>query len=118
LGVHSGGGGRRKGRGERVLAGVGLGLLLFPLIPIRYDKGRSLPRFSCWAARELLVGFPGQFASKKEKGRGIDNARGCMAEFKFKFEFFQTRFENLPRIVSRGINHDQELMAKVWKILS
>jgi hypothetical protein len=105
LGVHSGGGGRKKGRGERVLAGVGLGLLLFPSIPTRYDKGRSLPRFSCWA-------------SKKEKGRGIDKARGCMAEFKFKFEFFQTRFENLPRIVSRGINHDQEIMAKVWKILS
>jgi hypothetical protein len=49
----------------------------------------------------------------EKKERRIDKARVCMAEFKFKFEFLQTRFENLPRIVSRGFKHDQELMAKV-----
>jgi hypothetical protein len=48
---------------------------------------------------------------KKEKR--IHKARVCMAEFKFKFEFLETRFEKLPRIVSRGFKRDQELMAKV-----
>jgi hypothetical protein len=113
LGVGIGGSGRREGREERVLAGVGLRLLLFSSIPTRYNKGRSLPRFSYWAARELLVGFPSRFARKKKKERGIDKVRLCMAEFKSKFEFLQTRFENLPRIVSRGVKHDQELLAKV-----
>jgi hypothetical protein len=113
LGVGAGDGGRREGREKSGLAGVGLGLLLFPSIPTRYDKGRSLSRFSCWAARELLVGFPGWFASKEKKEGGIDKASLCMAKFNFKFEFLQTRFENLPRIVSRGVKHDQELMAKV-----
>jgi hypothetical protein len=40
-------------------------------------------------------------------------ARMSMAEFKFEFEFIQTRFENFPRIVSRGIKYEQEVMAKV-----
>jgi hypothetical protein len=113
LGIGVGGGGRREGREERALAGVGLGILLFLSVPTRYDKGRSLPRSPAGATKELLVGFPGRFARKKKKRRGIDKARLCMAEFKFKFEFLQTRFENLPRMVSRGFKHDQELMSKV-----
>jgi hypothetical protein len=48
----------------------------------------------------------------EKKERIIDKARVCMAKFEFKFEFLKTRFENLPRIVSRGFKHDQELMAK------
>jgi hypothetical protein len=40
--------------------------------------------------RSLLGGF----AWKRKKEKGIDMAKVCMAKFKFKFEFFQTRFEN------------------------
>jgi hypothetical protein len=36
----------------------------------------------------------GWFAWKRKKEKGIDMAKVCMAEFKFEFEFFQTRFEN------------------------
>jgi hypothetical protein len=69
LGVGVGGGGQREGREERVLAGFGLGLLLFPSIPTRYDKGRPLPRFSCWAGKEKacsLVDLPGRKRKKEE----------------------------------------------------
>jgi hypothetical protein len=44
---------------------------------------------------------------KKEKGRErrIGKARVHLAEFKFKFEFLQTSYENLSKIVSRGFKH-------------
>jgi hypothetical protein len=41
---------------------------------------------------------------KRERG-GMGKARVNLAEFKFKFEFLQTRFENLSKIVSRGLKH-------------
>jgi hypothetical protein len=44
---------------------------------------------------------------KKERGRErrIGKAKVHLAEFKFKFEFPQTSFENIPKIVSRGFKH-------------
>jgi hypothetical protein len=50
---------------------------------------------------------------KRERERRMGKARVNLAEFKFKFEFLQTRFENLPKIVSRGFKHGKEVMAKV-----
>jgi hypothetical protein len=42
---------------------------------------------------------------EKERQRRMGKARVHLAEFKFKFELLQTRFENLSKIVSRGFKH-------------
>jgi hypothetical protein len=56
----------------------------------------------------MQIFFPplGRLAKEgKERERRMGKARVNLAEFKFKFEFLQTRFENLSKIVSRGFKH-------------
>jgi hypothetical protein len=94
LGVGNGGGGRRERRGKRVLAGAASGSSSSPRVQLDTTNGVSLTRFLLAAKRTArlisLVGLPGRKRKKKEGTW----ARVCMAEFKFKFEFFQTRFES------------------------
>jgi hypothetical protein len=101
LGVGVGGGGRREGREKRVLAGSRappLSLdaklkttrrIFLPRSP-RLQRGRGgadlLP--SPWSACKRR---------KREREKRIGKARVHLAEFKLKFEFLQTRFENLSK---------------------
>jgi hypothetical protein len=113
LGVGVGGGDRAEGREGGVLAGFGLGLLFLP--SIQPDIARSISGKIFMLVLKRSAGespWSVCIGRKREKGE-LAKVRVCMAEFKFEFEFLQTRFKINLKMVSRGTKCDQELMAKV-----